>query len=117
MLMIGLKNNVTTLLVYLIVVQLPMIAVYYFANDLGISNLWLYFTCLIIGLRIAFFKDDYFKRNVESKLFKQLQMSTGKSPSKSQIVKALNLTMSLRDVIFIANLICLLILTAIFNQF
>lgn len=98
-------------------VQLPMLLIYSFASDLGISNLWLYFVCLIIGLRVAFFKDAHFKRSVEGKLFRQLQLSMGRSPSKSDIVKALNLTMSLRDAVFVGNLILLLILTAIFNQF
>lgn len=114
---IALRNNLTTLLVYLIVVQLPMIVVYYFADDLGITNLWLYFTCLIIGIRIAFFKDDYFKKRVEGELFKQLQKKFKKSPSKSLIVKALNMTMNLRDAIFFGNLILLLVITALFNQF
>ncbi|MFG1499615.1 hypothetical protein ABMA70_05340 [Halobacteriovorax sp. XZX-3] len=117
MLTIGIQNNILTLFVYLIVVQIPMIITYIFAKDLGISNLWLYFVCLIIGLRIAFFKDQHFKKKIESKLFKQLQLKNGKSPSKSEIVKALNLTISLRDIIFFGNLIIVLILTAIFNQF
>ncbi|AYF45275.1 MULTISPECIES: hypothetical protein [Halobacteriovorax] len=117
MVAIALKNNLTTILVYLIVVQIPMLIVYYFADELGISNLWLYFICLIIGLRIAFFKDDYFKKRVEGGLFKQLQSKFKKSPSKSEIVKALNMTMSFRDAIFFGNLILLLILTALFNQF
>ncbi|MGI4993602.1 hypothetical protein ACRXCV_13270 [Halobacteriovorax sp. GFR7] len=117
MLAIGLQNNISTLFVYLIVVQIPMIITYLFAKDLGISNLWLYFVCLIIGLRVAFFKDDHFKKKVESKLFKQLQMKNGKSPSKSEIVKALNLSVGLRDIIFFANLIIVLVLTAFFNQF
>ena len=98
-----------------IVVVVPLLLVYLFSPYEWANLYWLVLTFLF-ALKIIFYKDAPYKKQISHTMREKLQIELGRSPSKTEVVDRIEFMITARDVVIITVGVFVVFLTLFFGK-